>query len=114
MNKPALSFEDFLKVEIRIGTIIEARLNPKARKPAYVMRIDFGEAIGIKTSSAQITENYSAEELIGKQVSAVMNFPPLRVAGVKSEVLVLAGVCDQNGTVLLYPSKPVSDGTSVA
>jgi len=114
MNKPALSFEDFLKVEICIGTIIEAQLNPKARKPAYVLRIDFGETIGIKTSSAQITENYTTEDLIGTQVSAVMNFPPLRVAGIKSEVLVLAGVCKQNGTVLLQPTKPLSDGTSVA
>lgn len=114
MNKPAVSFEDFLKLEIRIGTIIEAQLNPRARKPAYVMRIDFGEVIGIKTSSAQITENYSAEDLIGLQVSAVMNFPPLRVAGVKSEVLVLAGVCEQNGTVLLNSSMSVSNGTTVA
>jgi len=114
MTKSVLSFEDFLKVEICIGTIVEARLNPKARKPAYVLRIDFGEVIGLKTSSAQITENYSAEDLIGKQVSAVMNFPPLRVAGIKSEVLVLAGVCEQNGTVLLQPTKPVGDGTSVA
>ena len=79
-----------------------------------MLRVDFGEKIGIKTTSAQLTKNYQPEELIGKQVSAVMNFPPMRVAGVKSEVLVLAGVCEENGTVLLHPSSAVENGTSVA
>ncbi len=109
-----LSFEDFQKVEIKIGTVLEATLNQKARNPAYVLRIDFGNKTGIKTTSAQLTENYQPQELVGKQVSAVMNFPPLRIAGVKSEVLVLAGVCETNGTVLLHPSRQVEDGTHVA
>ncbi len=114
MSEQALSFEDFLRVDIKIGTVLEAELNEKARKPAYVLRIDFGDAIGIKTTSAQLTENYQAQDLVGRQVSAVMNFPPMRIAGVKSEVLVLAGVCEKNGTVLLHPSKMVENGTHVA
>mgnify|MGYP001557228684 CR=1 FL=1 len=99
---------------MRIGTIVDARPNVKARQPAYVLTIDFGNEIGTRTSSAQLTENYAASELIGKQVSAVMNFPPRRIAGVKSEVLVLAGVCPLNGTVLLYPSSSVTNGTRIA
>lgn len=114
MIRNKLNFEDFQKVEIKIGTILEAGLNAKARNPAYVLRIDFGEKIGIKTTSAQLTENYQPQDLLGKQVSAVMNFPPLRIAGVKSEVLVLAGVCETNGTVLLHPSRRVNNGTHVA
>lgn len=114
MSEPVLNFEDFLKVDIKIGTVLEAQPNEKARKPAYVLRIDFGDAIGIKTTSAQLTENYQAQDLVGRQVSAVMNFPPMRIAGVKSEVLVLAGVCEKNGTVLLYPSKMIENGTHVA
>jgi tRNA-binding protein len=114
MTNNKLSFEDFHKTEINIGTIVEASLNEKARNPAYVLRIDFGEELGVKTTSAQLTENYQPQDLVGKQVSAVMNFPPMRVAGVKSEVLVLAGVCEKNGTVLLHPSKPIKNGTHVA
>lgn len=114
MSGQALNVEDFLKVDIKIGTVLEAELNAKARKPAYVLRIDFGDAIGIKTTSAQLTENYQPQELIGRQVSAVMNFPPKRIAGVKSEVLVLAGVCEEKGTVLLHPTKMVENGTNVA
>lgn len=114
MKNQILSFEDFQKVEIKIGTVLDARLNEKARNPAYILEIDFGEKTGVKTTSAQLTENYQPQDLVGKQVSAVMNFPPLRIAGIKSEVLVLAGVCEQNGTVLLHPSKPVDNGTHVA
>ena len=114
MKNSDLSFDDFQKVEIKIGTILEAHLNEKARNPAYVLRLDFGEKIGVKTTSAQLTENYRPQDLVGKQVSAVMNFPPMRVAGVKSEVLVLAGVCEKNHTILLHPSSMVENGTSVA
>lgn len=114
MNKVAISFEDFKKVDIRIGTVLKARLNEKARNPAYVLTIDFGEQLGIKTSSAQLTENYRPQDLVGKQLCAVMNFPPMRIAGVRSEVLVLAGVCEQNGTVLLYPASGVENGSPVA
>ena len=83
-----IEFSDFLKVNMVIGTILNAELNPKAHRPAYKLKIDFGE-MGIKTSSAQITENYTPEDLKGKQIIAVMNFPVKRVAGVKSEVLIL-------------------------
>ena len=93
---------------------MSAALNEKARKPAYILKIDFGEEIGIKTTSAQIIDNYQIKALIGKQVSAIMNFPPLRVAGVKSEVLVLAGVCNEHGTVLLQPTQTIRNGTAVA
>ena len=114
MKNSDLSFDDFQKIEIKIGTILEVHLNEKARNPAYVLRLDFGEKIGVKTTSAQLTENYRPQDLVGKQVSAVMNFPPMRVAGVKSEVLVLAGVCEKNRTILLHPSSMVENGTSVA
>jgi tRNA-binding protein len=114
MKNKYIGFEDFQKIEINIGTIVEASLNEKARNPAYVLCIDFGEKLGVKITSAQLTENYQPQDLVGKQVSAVMNFPPMRIAGVKSEVLVLAGVCEKNGTVLLHPSKPVENGTHVA
>lgn len=107
-----IDFEDFLKVELRIGIISAAKLNPKARKPAFALEIDFGE-VGVKRSSAQLTENYSAEELIGRQVMAVMNFPPKRVAGVKSEVLILAAVCPEKGTVLLSPDQDVGLGVRI-
>ncbi len=107
-----IAFSDFLKVDIRVGQIIELLDNPKARQPAYVLTIDFGE-FGKKTSSAQITENYSKEELLGKQIIAVVNFPVKRVAGVKSEVLVLAAVCKTHGTVLLEPNILVENGTRI-
>lgn len=108
-----IEFEDFQRVHIHAGTIVEATLNPKARVPAYVLRIDFGP-LGLRTSSARITRNYTAEELVGRQVVAVMNFPPKRVAGVKSEVLVLGTVSDDEGVVLLGPTRPVANGLPVA
>ena len=108
------TIEDFLKLDIRSGTIIHAELNTKARLPAYILHIDFGEEIGIKGSSAQITENYDIDDLIGTQVTAVMNFPPRRVAGFKSEVLVLAIVCEENGTVLVRPDQTVANGQKMA
>lgn len=112
--KPEITFADFQGVDIRIGTVMDAYLNEKARNPAYVLRIDFGGEIGEKTSSAQLTQNYQPVDIIGQQVCAVMNFPAMRVAGIKSEVLVLAAVCEQNGTVLLHPSQPIDDGTHLA
>jgi tRNA-binding protein len=107
-----IGFDQFLGVEIRTGTIVEAALNPKARVPAYVLRIDFGPA-GLKNSSAQITTNYTAQELVGKQVVAVLNFEPKRVAGVKSEVLVLGAVSDDKGVVLLEPTSAVENGARI-
>ena len=92
-------FEDFSKVRIIIGTILEAELNPKANKPAYILKIDFGN-YGIKTSSAQITKNYSKDNLIGMQISAVVNFPIKKIAGIKSEVLVLGVISEQKDIIL--------------
>ncbi len=108
-----IPFSDFLKVDIRIGQIIEVSDNTKAKHPAYILTLDFGK-FGTKKSSAQITENYSKEELVGKQVVAIVNFAPKRVAGVKSEVLVLAAVCKTHGTVLLQPNLSVENGARIA
>ena len=110
---PEVTFEEFQRVRIHAGTIVEAAPNARARVPAYVLRIDFG-ALGMRTSSAQLTRNYAAEDLVGRQVVAVMNFPPKRIAGVKSEVLVLGTVSEDEGVVLLHPSFPVANGTLVA
>ena len=107
-----INFEDFLQVHILTGTILEATLNPKARKPSYMLKIDFGQ-FGIKTSSAQITRNYQVEDLIGLQISAVQNFPVKRIAGVKSEVLILGAYSKDKGVVLLTPTESVEDGSLV-
>lgn len=110
--KKQIRFEDFGKVDIRTGTILKAELNPGARNPAYVLRIDFGE-LGVKTSSAQITENYKSGELEGKQVVAVVNLPPKRIAGVSSEVLVLGAIPADGGVVLLGPDQSVGNGVRI-
>lgn len=103
------TFDDFLKLDIRVGTVLEAEVFEKAKKPAYKLKIDFGKEIGIKKSSAQITERYSADELVGKQVLAVVNFPPRQIADFMSEVLVL-GTYSDGGVVLITPDKPVTNG----
>ena len=115
MTEPmeGVTFDDFQRIRIHAGTIVEAAPNPRARVPAYVLRIDFGP-LGMRTSSAQITRNYTPEELVGRQIVAVMNFPPKRVAGVKSEVLVLGTVNEEEGVVLLHPTFPVANGSVVA
>lgn len=105
-----ISWRDFEKLDIRAGTIRSARLNEKARKPAYVLEIDFGPGIGMKTSSAQIVEAYQAEALAGRQILAVVNFPPKTVAGVVSEVLVLGVVQHGAPTILIGPERPVENG----
>ena len=107
-----INFEDFQLVKILTGTILEVELNPKASKPAYVLRIDFGHH-GIKTGSAQITKNYQPEDLKGLQISAVVNFPVKRIAGVKSEVLILGAYSEDKGVVLLTPTESVEDGSLV-
>ncbi len=106
------TIEDFEKIEIRVGTILEVSINKKAKKLAYKLKIDFGEELGIKTSSAQITKCYEKEELIGKQIVAVVNFPPRQIADVKSEVLVL-GSDSKQGIVLLRPTLQVENGDKI-
>jgi tRNA-binding protein len=105
-----IDFEDFARVDIRVGTVIGAALNPAARKSAYVLEIDFGPELGRKTSSAQLTELYAPEQLQGRQVAAVVNFPPKRIAGVKSEVLVLGFPDAESRVVLVTVDHPVPDG----
>ena len=105
-----IGIEDFLKVDIRVGTVVEASMNDGARKPAYRMVVDFGPEIGRKRSSAQLVANYRAEELVGRQVAAVVNFPPRQIAKTISEVLVL-GFPDAAGEVVLVAvERPVPDG----
>lgn len=105
-----IAFDDFMKVDIRKGTVVEAEPYPEARKPAIKLKVDFGEDIGIKKSSAQITAHYDPAKLIGKNVLAVINFPPRQIGKFMSEVLVL-GVPDETGeVVLIAPDLPVPDG----
>lgn len=107
---PEIAFDDFLKVDVRVGTIVSAEPYPEARKPAYKLLIDFGAAIGRKRSSAQITEHYAVEELVGRQIAAVVNFPPRQIGKFLSEVLTL-GFPDAAGKVVLVaPSERVPDG----
>lgn len=103
------TFDDFLKLDIRVGTIVEAREFEKARRPAYQLQVDFGGELGVKKSSAQITERYTPEGLVGKQVLAVVNFPPRQIANFMSEVLVL-GTYSAGGVVLITPDKAVENG----
>ena len=103
------TFDDFMKLDIRVGTILTAVPFPKARKPAYQLTVDFGEELGVKKTSAQITDHYQPEDLPGRQVLAVVNFPPRQIANFMSEVLVL-GTYSEGGVVLITPDKPVSNG----
>ena len=106
-----IAFDDFLKVDIRVGTIVEAEPFPEARKPAFKLKIDFGPAIGIKKSGAQIVDRYALEELTGRQVAAVVNFPPRQIGKYMSEVLTL-GFADEAGAVILFaPDKQVPNGS---
>lgn len=107
-----IHWADFEKIDIRVGTIIEARDFPKAKKPAYQLTIDFG-SLGIRHSSAQITHHYSPEELKGEQVIAVVNFPPKNIAGFQSECLVLGVYDNTSQVVLLAPKSPVSNGCKI-
>jgi tRNA-binding protein len=109
-----ITWQDFEKVEMRIGTIIEANYFPEARKPAYQLRIDFGSSIGIKKTSAQITTHYTLNDLIGKQVAAVVNFPVKQIGSFMSECLVLGSVGENNDIVLLSSDIKVTNGLRIA
>jgi len=113
MNEPSgqtIVFDDFEKVDIRVGTIIAAEAFPQARKPAFKLKIDFGPQIGVKRSSAQITVHHALEDLVGQQVVAVVNFPPRQIGPFLSEVLTLGLPDAEAAVVLMAPSKPVPNG----
>ena len=112
--KEQITFDIFDKVDIRVGTVISVKKNEKARKPSLVVEVDFGNEIGIKKSSAQITHYYNAENLVGKQVIGVCNFPNKNIAGVVSEVLVLGAIEKDGKVVLVHPSQKTDNGLDIA
>ena len=108
--KDLISYSDFTKIEIRLGTIISAELNIKLQKPSFILHIDFGDEIGIKKSSAQLTKNYKTEELLNKQIAAVVNFPKKQIGNLISEVLVLGFPDNSNEPILICPDKKLVNG----
>jgi len=113
-QKDTITFEDFEKIDIRVGTILQACVFEKANKPAYQLYIDFGEPIGIKKSSAQITDLYNTTELVGKQIVAVINFKPKQIANFISECLVLGVMGSNKQVTLISPTFPVTNGDCIA
>ena len=109
-----ITYEDYDKIDIRVGTVISVKKNEKARKPSLVVEVDFGKDIGIKQSSAQITHYYIEENLVGKQVIAVCNFPEKNIAGIVSQVLILGSIVYDGKVVLVHPSQKVVNGLTVA
>ena len=112
--KEQITYDTFDKIDIRLGTVISVKKNEKARKPSLVIEVDFGEEIGIKQSSAQITHYYNEDNLIGKQVVCVCNFPEKNIAGVKSQFLVLGAIEEDGKVVLLHPSQAAKNGLKIA
>ena len=112
--KEQTSYDIFDKVDIRIGTVLSVKKNVKARKPSLIIEVDFGDEIGIKQSSAQITHFYNEKNLKGKQVIGVCNFPEKNIAGVKSQFLVLGALEEDGKVVLLHPSQPTKNGLKIA
>ena len=108
--KDLINYSDFIKIEIRVGTIISAELNNKLRKPSYVLQIDFGEKVGIKKSSAQLTKNYTIDQMLHKQIAAVINFPKKQIGDLVSEVLVLGFPDNNNEPILISPDKKLTNG----
>ena len=112
--KQEISYEDYSKVEIRVGTILSVSENKKARKPSLVVEVDFGGEIGVKKSSAQITHYYNEQNLVGKQIIGVCNFPKKNIAGIISEVLILGAIEKDGKVVLVRPSQKVENGLEIA
>ena len=108
-----INYEDFRKVQIRVGTVLSVKNNEKARQPALIIEVDFGGNIGVKSSSAKITYYYNSDNLVGEQIIAVCNFPTKNIAGVESEVLVLGAVEEDGKVVLIHPSKKVANGLEI-
>ena len=112
--KQEITYEDYNKVEIKIGTVLSVKKNEKARKPSLVVKVDFGSEIGIKQSSAQITHYYNKDNLIGKQVIGICNFPEKNIAGVISQVLILGSIDEEGKVILVHPSQKSEDGLPIA
>ena len=109
-----ITFEDFKKVQIKVGTVLDVKKNEKARKPSLIIKVDFGNEIGVKHSSAQITHYYNFDNLIGKQVIGVCNFPTKNIAGITSEVLILGAIEKDGKVVLIHPSQKTENGLDIA
>jgi tRNA-binding protein len=109
-----ISYDDFKKIKIKVGTVLEVKKNEKARKPSLVVKVDFGKETGIKQSSAQIMDYYNSENLVGKQVIGVCNFPNKNIAGIVSEVLILGAIEKDGKVVLLHPSQKTKNGLDIA
>ena len=109
-----ISYNDFKKIVLKVGTVLEVKKNDKARKPSLIVKVDFGNEIGIKQSSAQITHYYNADNLIGKQVIGVCNFPTKNIAGFISEVLILGAIEKDGKVVLIHPSQKTENGLDIA
>ena len=112
--KQEITYEDYSKVEIKIGTVLSVKKNEKARKPSLVVEVDFGKEIGIKQSSAQITHYYNEKNLLGKQVIGVCNFQEKNIAGVKSQVLILGSIDKEGRVTLVHPSQKAENGLTIA
>lgn len=113
MSKTLINWDDFLKVDIRVGTIIKAEKFTKAKNPSYIIHVDFGE-LGIKKSAAQITKNYNCDYLIGQQITAVVNFPKKQIANIQSEFLTLGAINNElNDVILIQPSKRTRNGAKI-
>ena len=112
--KQEINYEDYSKIEIKVGKILSVKKNEKARKPSLVLEVDFGKDLGIKRSSAQITHYYNEQNLVGKQVIGVCNFPKKNIAGIVSEVLILGAIEKDGKVVLVHPSQKVENGLEIA
>ena len=112
--KPQITYDVYEKLDIRLGTVLSVKKNEKARKPSLVVEVDFGKDIGVKTSSAQITHYYNSENLVGKQVIGVCNFPEKNIAGIKSQFLLLGSIDKEGKVTLLHPSQKAENGLPIA
>ena len=112
--KEQITYDIFEKIDIRLGTVLSVKKNEKARKPSFVVKVDFGEEIGIKQSSAQITHYYNEQNLVGKQVIGVCNFPEKNIAGIVSQVLILGSIDKEGKVILVHPSQPSENGLPIA
>ena len=112
--KPQITYDVYEKLDIRLGTVLSVKKNEKARKPSLVVEVDFGKDIGVKTSSAPITHYYNSENLVGKQVIGVCNFPEKNIAGIKSQFLLLGSIDEEGKVTLLHPSQKAENGLPIA